>query len=89
MIHHPTGTQTATGRRGRLIPVQSTATSRRREGLARGRKPVPQGRPPFAALQKPAKTGSASLSDLQMKKFKPMKPHSLSANIQKNTAKVH
>ena len=70
---------------GVLIPVQTTATSRRRKGVPRGRKPIPQGRPP-----KLSKVGKNN-KELSMKKFKPRKPHNLSSNISKNTlnAQVH
>ena len=50
---------------GVLIPVQITATSRRRKGVPRGRRPIPQGHPPKLS------TVGKSNKELSMKKFKP------------------
>lgn len=69
------------------IPVQVSATSRRRKGVPRGAKPIPQGRPPLLSRNVQAK-GEA----MPMKRtFKPKKPHNLALNIRKNTpnAQVH
>ena len=75
------------GRWGRkMIPVQVTATSRRRKGAPRGAKPIPQGRPPLLSRNVMPK-GAV----MPMKTFKPKKPHNLAMNIRKKTpnAQVH
>ena len=70
----------------KMIPVQVTATSRRRKGAPRGAKPIPQGRPPL--LSKNLKPKGETMP---MKTFKPKKAHNLSLNIMKATpnAQVH
>ena len=73
---------TRTGRRGRMIPVQPTALSRRRKKLLRGHKMAPQGRPTRHAV---------APNQLTKKAFKARKPHNLSLNIERGThnAKCH
>ena len=68
------------------IPVQVTATSRRRKGAPRGAKPIPQGRPPLLSRNLQPKE-----ERIPMKTFKPRKPHNLTLNIRKNTqnAQIH
>ena len=70
----------------KTIPVQVTATSRRRKGVPRGAKPIPQGRPPLLSRNVQPKGET-----MRMKTFKPKKPHNLSLNVRKNTlnAQVH
>lgn len=69
-----------------MIPVQVTATSRRRKGAPRGAKPIPQGHPPQLSRKEQPKG-----ERMPMKTFKPKKPHNLALNVRKNTpnAQVH